>query len=104
VFGILADKDVHGVIAAMRSRVDRWFVAGLPGPRGARADAVGTALAAAGVAASVIRTFDGVAAALQAARNDAGEADRIVVFGSFLTVAAALAAATPGTGRASLHG
>ena len=37
VFGILADKDVGGVIAAMKERVDRWHVATLPGPRGASA-------------------------------------------------------------------
>jgi dihydrofolate synthase/folylpolyglutamate synthase len=104
VFGILADKDVGGVIAVMRSRIDRWFVAGLPGPRGATADAVATALGGAGVAASAIHTFDDIAAALRAARDAAGEADRIVVFGSFLTVAAALAAAAPGTGRTPLHG
>ena len=34
--------------------------------------------------------------------SDAGEADRIVVFGSFLTVAAALAAATAGTRHAGM--
>ena len=37
VFGMLADKDIDGVVAAMKSRVDRWFVAPLPGPRGAPA-------------------------------------------------------------------
>ena len=52
-------------------------------------------LSRAGVAPSAIRTFDDVERAFAAARDDAGEADRIVVFGSFLTVAAALAAATP---------
>ena len=39
VFGMLADKDIDGVIAAMRARVDRWHVAPLPGPRGASAAA-----------------------------------------------------------------
>jgi dihydrofolate synthase/folylpolyglutamate synthase len=93
VFGILADKDVAGVIAAMKARIDRWFVASLQGPRGADAAEVRQELAAAGVAAGAIRTFDDVAAAFAAARDEAGEADRIIVFGSFLTVAAALAAA-----------
>jgi dihydrofolate synthase/folylpolyglutamate synthase len=93
VFGILADKDVAGVIAAMKARIDRWFVASLQGPRGADAAGVRQELAAAGVAPGAIRTFDDVAAAFAAARDEAGEADRIIVFGSFLTVAAALAAA-----------
>jgi dihydrofolate synthase / folylpolyglutamate synthase len=93
VFGILADKDVVGVIAAMKARIDRWFVASLRGPRGADAAELRQELAGAGVAAGAIRTFDDVAAAFAAARDEAGEADRIIIFGSFLTVAAALAAA-----------
>ena len=39
-----------------------------------------------------------------AARDGAGEADRIIVFGSFLTVAAALAALAPGTAHTLRHG
>jgi dihydrofolate synthase/folylpolyglutamate synthase len=50
---------------------------------------------AAGVAQADVRTFDDVASAFRAARGVAGEADRIVVFGSFLTVAAALAMGRP---------
>jgi len=37
VFGILADKDIDAVIAALLPRVDRWEVATLPPPRGASA-------------------------------------------------------------------
>ncbi|MEO8675509.1 MAG: bifunctional tetrahydrofolate synthase/dihydrofolate synthase [Casimicrobiaceae bacterium] len=92
VFGMLADKDIGGVIAAMIPRVDRWHVATLPPPRGASAASVRDALAAAGVAPADVRTFDDVASAYRAARGEADEADRIAVFGSFLTVAAALSA------------
>ncbi len=104
VFGMLADKDVRGVIDAVRARVDRWFVATLPGPRGAAADAIRTRLEEAGVARSAIRMFDDIDAAFAVAREEADEADRIVVFGSFLTVAAALAATTTGSGRTPHHG
>jgi dihydrofolate synthase/folylpolyglutamate synthase len=90
VFGMLADKDIDGVAAAMSRRIDRWHVATLPGARGARAADVGEALLRAGISAANVRTFDDVASAYRAARDDADEADRIVVFGSFLTVAAAL--------------
>ncbi len=92
VFGMLADKDIDGVVAAMLPRVDRWHVATLPPPRGAGAASVRDALSNAGVAAADVRTFDDVGSAYRAARDEAGEADRIIVFGSFLTVAAALAA------------
>ena len=92
VFGMLADKDVDGVIAATAARIDRWHVATLPGPRGATAEALAARLAAAGVAAHAVRSFPDIAAAYRAAVEDATEADRIVMFGSFLTVAAAMAA------------
>ncbi len=97
VFGMLADKDVGGVIAAAMARIDRWFVATLPGPRGASAARIHAELAGAGAAPQSIRMFDDVATAFAAARAEVGEADRIIVFGSFLTVAAALAAARPAT-------
>jgi dihydrofolate synthase / folylpolyglutamate synthase len=92
VFGMYADKDIAGVAAAMNGRVDRWFVAPLPGPRGASVDTMRGALVAAGAAADAVREFPDIASAFTAARDNAGETDRIVVFGSFLTVAAVLAA------------
>jgi dihydrofolate synthase/folylpolyglutamate synthase len=91
VFGIMADKDIEGVLAALKPRVDRWLVATLPPPRGATAMLLRRRLEQAGVVADAIRTFDDAGAAYRAARESAAEADRIIVFGSFLTVAAALA-------------
>jgi dihydrofolate synthase/folylpolyglutamate synthase len=90
VCAMLADKDVRGVVEALRPRVDRWFVAGLPGARGGGPDRLRDTLLAAGAS---VGTYDDVATAFRAAREAATEADRIVAFGSFLTVAAALAAA-----------
>jgi dihydrofolate synthase/folylpolyglutamate synthase len=43
--------------------------------------------------AAVLRTFATITAALAAARSEAGANDRIVVFGSFYTVAEALRSA-----------
>jgi len=96
VFGMLADKDIEAVARALAPRIDRWYVAPLPGPRGAPAERLASALARAGVNASAIRAFDDIAHAFDAARNDANDTDRIAAFGSFLTVAAAMAAARPG--------
>jgi dihydrofolate synthase/folylpolyglutamate synthase len=93
VVGMLADKDAAGVIEALRDRIDAWFVAGLPGARGGGPQRLRDALTATGVASDAMRTFDDVAGAYRAAREAANEADRIVVFGSFLTVAGALTAA-----------
>ncbi len=50
-----------GVVAAVQPRVDRWFVAPLPGPRGSSAEHLRDALRAAGVEAAAVRTFDTVA-------------------------------------------
>ncbi|HXX85285.1 MAG TPA: bifunctional tetrahydrofolate synthase/dihydrofolate synthase [Casimicrobiaceae bacterium] len=93
VFGIMNDKDIDGVIAAVKPCVDHWRVATLPPPRGSRAAELRARLEAAGVAGMAIRDFDDAAAAYDAACGEAKETDRIIVFGSFLTVAAALASA-----------
>lgn len=90
VVGMLADKDVVGALSLIRGRVDHWFVASLPGPRGLSAEALADRLADAGVEGGV-RTFPNPAAAFAAAREVAGAGDRITVFGSFLTVADVLA-------------
>jgi dihydrofolate synthase/folylpolyglutamate synthase len=95
VFAMLADKDIDGVIAPLAPLVDRWEVASLPGPRGATAAGLRERLLASRVASAAIRTHDDVRAAYEAAAAAADGADRIVVFGSFLTVAAALARGRP---------
>ncbi len=104
VFGMLADKDIAGVVSAVRSRIDHWHVASLPGPRGASAAMLHAVLLRSGVPPPRVRAFDDVGAALRAASGEAGEADRIAVFGSFLTVGAALAALKPGATVAARHG
>jgi dihydrofolate synthase/folylpolyglutamate synthase len=92
VAGMLADKDIDGVVRALRGKVDRWHVASLTGPRGAPAAMLREKLIAAGVSPEMIREHRDVSAAYAQAQAEANETDRIVVFGSFVTVAAALAA------------
>ena len=103
VMGMLADKDIDGVIEALLVRIDHWHVASLPGARGASAAHLRERLLAAGVDARAIRTYDDVEAAYESAAMLAGEADRIVAFGSFLTVAAALARGRPAAPSTSLR-
>jgi dihydrofolate synthase/folylpolyglutamate synthase len=92
VFAMLADKDIGGVVDAMKGRIDKWYVAAAQADRAASAGDVLKILGTRGVAQHA-RTFATVASALEAARRDAGPNDRIVVFGSFYTVAEALRAA-----------
>ena len=96
VLGMLADKDIDGVIERMRGRVERWYLCDLPGPRAARAEDLALRLRSNGVDAPV-ECFAGPAQAFAAAQKDLGEGDRIVVFGSFLTVADVLAALRAGS-------
>ena len=86
VFGMLKDKDIAGVVRAMAPRVSRWHLATLPAPRGADARLLARILRELAINAPATEHAS-VADALAAARKEAGENDKIVVFGSFLTVA-----------------
>jgi dihydrofolate synthase/folylpolyglutamate synthase len=88
VFAMLKDKDIAGVVAAVKPQVAHWFVAGLEGARGAHMGELQQALAAAGVTA--VTACDSVATAYAQACDIATENDRIAVFGSFYTVAAVM--------------
>jgi dihydrofolate synthase/folylpolyglutamate synthase len=88
VFGMLADKDIDGVIDALGERVTHWLPCTLEGHRAASADFLAGRLRAKGMA--VMNVFASPAEALARALENAGEDDRILVFGSFLTVAAAM--------------
>lgn len=103
VLGMLADKDLVGVVDALMNRVTRWHLAALPGPRGARAAQLEDALRRAAVAAPV-RTYPTPTDAFIAAHEAAGDDDRIVVFGSFLTVGEIAAHLETTRHRSSIHG
>jgi dihydrofolate synthase/folylpolyglutamate synthase len=103
VFGIMQDKDIDGVVDAMAQHVDHWCVAGLASPRSANAPELAAKLAARKPAGAKPEEFSATAFANPAeafanAMSRAGENDRIVVFGSFYTVAGVMAAR-----KSSLH-
>lgn len=87
VFAMLADKDIAGTLAACLGRVDIWFVAGLDGTRGTTAEQIAPLLQNNGM--YIGGKYQTVAAAMRAACQTAQAGDRILVFGSFYTVAAA---------------
>ena len=89
VFGMLKDKDIDSVIEAIRGRVDFWCVAGLEksaGARGASSELLAQKLLAHGIEGGVTQHVN-IDSAFAAARARAGQNDRILVFGSFYTVA-----------------
>ena len=93
VCGMLRDKDMVGVIDALKGRIERWLPATLAGARGASSAVLTEYLQAAGE--TVEAEFDTVLAAYAYAQEKAAENDRIVVFGSFLTVADVLESQHP---------
>ncbi|NMM38860.1 MAG: bifunctional tetrahydrofolate synthase/dihydrofolate synthase [Glaciimonas sp.] len=99
VFGAMQDKDIDGIIAHLKPCIDHWCVTDLPLPRAASAAALQQKLLQAGVnelpgstADSSVNAFTSPADAFANAQSRAGVNDRIVVFGSFLTVAGVLQA------------
>ncbi|MEP6632615.1 MAG: bifunctional tetrahydrofolate synthase/dihydrofolate synthase [Luteimonas sp.] len=90
VFAALGDKDVVGVATALQENIEQWHLAGLldAGERGLDADAFARRLADTRAGEGVRHTT--VVDALRAAQAEARAGDRIVVFGSFHTAAAAL--------------
>ena len=89
VFAMLKDKDIAAVAAAVRDEIDEWLIAPLTGPRGADLQILQRALRQATVAQPV-SAFADVEKAFAAALERAQPDDKIVVFGSFYTVAGAL--------------
>jgi len=79
VCGMLRDKDIGGVLRTLAPRITRWHMASLSGPRAASAQDLARHVEGA-------ECFGSPAAALEAALSRANENDKIVVFGSFLTV------------------
>ena len=89
IFSILADKDAAGTVAQLGDLIDTWWVAGLPGPRGRVAEELAAEVAS--IASGRVEALATPAAAWRQLRGQLGQDDKVVVFGSFLTVAEVLA-------------
>ncbi|MDO4641036.1 MAG: bifunctional tetrahydrofolate synthase/dihydrofolate synthase [Neisseria sp.] len=89
VFSMLADKDIDSVLDIVKDQFDEWHIAPLHLPRGTTAEVLEAKLAEHGIAN--VKQFENIAKAYDAAFAAASENDRIVVFGSFHTVAEVMA-------------
>lgn len=101
VFGAMGDKDIAGVIEKMKKAVDYWYVTDLPLARAASAEQLKEQLLAAKIGGfsdaepgETIKIFSSSAKALACAKSSAAENDKIIVFGSFWTVAGVTPAKT----------
>lgn len=91
VFGAMADKDMASMLERIAPLIDRWYLTDLPGERAAKAADLRATLEAGPLGrGEVTGCYADPAQALSSATSMADPADRIVVFGSFLTVGGVL--------------
>ena len=88
VCGILGDKDIESIATTLRNSFDAWIIVGLASARAVPVD--GLALRLANTGARIANTAGTVAEGCELAQSMANAGDRVVVFGSFLTVGPAL--------------
>jgi dihydrofolate synthase / folylpolyglutamate synthase len=89
VFGAMHDKDLAGLVQRLAPLVEDWYCTDLPLPRAATAQVLAQAVRGVQPKANV-STHASPTQALAAALGRADPADRILIFGSFLTVGGVL--------------
>lgn len=89
VLAMLKDKDTHAVANALNGVIDFWYLAGLEGNRGLSAEDLSERLAPI-VGDKKVGCYQHVSDAHEAAMAAAATGDRILIFGSFHTVEAAM--------------
>jgi dihydrofolate synthase/folylpolyglutamate synthase len=88
IVGMMADKDIHAALAPLLPLVAGWIAVDLKVPRAASSQRIAAILRELG--ATTVSEAGAVGEALALAREWASKGDRIVVFGSFYTVAEVL--------------
>ncbi len=94
VIGMLADKDAAAIAQILEPAVSSWYCAGLGGERGQTGEELATRVRAGAVNAKVISCVDvdrALDAALGALGRESPSPGCVLVFGSFLTAARAIA-------------
>ena len=86
VFGMLKDKDIASVVGLMTSLVDTWRLGSIDAARGASAEELLLHLTKLNLGRQAT-CYPSIALAYDAACRAASQDDRIIVFGSFYTVA-----------------
>ena len=95
VFAMLADKDIKGVVNAVKDEIDFWYIAGIDHNRSTPVDTL-VKVVLDTVPLAKIKRFDSAAIACKQACIDIevcidrNENDKIVVFGSFFTVSSVM--------------
>jgi dihydrofolate synthase/folylpolyglutamate synthase len=89
VFSMLSDKDIASVVDILHEAIDEWHIAPIQHPRAASIDFLQACLCQY-VPSGLIYLYPDLPAALRSGYKKAAKNDKIIVFGSFFTVAAIL--------------
>ncbi len=85
ILAMLKDKDAKAVVSELKERIDVWYIAGLEANRGMSSDELEQQLIAI-LPKNKIKKFATVDKAYKHAKSNAIIEDRVLTFGSFLTV------------------
>lgn len=88
LIGMLKDKDIVQVLKILIDYIDEWHVTDLKAERAASSEFIAEQLQ--NLSVSTIKKYSSVNMAYKQILSNANEGDRIIVFGSFYTVAAVL--------------
>ena len=92
VFAVLADKDVDGIIESVKGLIDKWYISQLATERTLNCKKLQKLLKQ-NCPDCDVQHYPSISEAYLAAKQDADNSSRIIVFGSFLTVAEVLSIA-----------
>ena len=90
VFGVMADKDIAAMVAELVDVADKWYLAAPKISRAAEPAAVEAVCISSGIKTDALQQFASVSEATEQALRDCAENDRVIVCGSFYTVAEAM--------------
>ena len=86
IFSILRDKDIWGVIEALSNDIDSWYIAKIQNERAADIEMMSQAIREVNSSSHLV-SFKNIQEAYQFASKEVTRNDRIIIFGSFYTVA-----------------
>ncbi len=87
LFSALSDKDIEHIAAPLAGIIDRWYIGRVDADRAAGLNQLSDCIIAAGVDESSIERYESMSQALVKAMADADTHDKLIIFGSFFTVA-----------------
>lgn len=90
VFSALADKDIVHIVEPLVALIDQWHIGELEVKRAATLKQLQDSLIAAGVDRSEIHLYESLSQAQTKAMADAVTHDKLIIFGSFFTIAEAM--------------